>query len=348
MIPPAMPEPNSEDPRDTAQSHLAHGNWRHELRTAVRSSGELCRVLGLAQHKIARAADDTTEFPVLVPHGFVERMRHGDPNDPLLRQVFAHRAENDAAPGYSSDPLLESTFASTGVLRKYAGRALLVTTAACPVHCRYCFRRHFPYSDQLAARDRWSNALQCLRESPEVEEVILSGGDPLSLATARLAELIRALEAIDTVTTLRIHTRFPIILPSRITASLQQLLRETRLQTVVVVHCNHANELDSPAVAAALQHLHACVDALLNQSVLLRGVNDSSRALCELSKALFRSQVLPYYLHLLDRVSGSAHFEVSTIQAHALMEKLRSSLPGYLVPRLVREEPGALSKTPVL
>jgi len=234
------------------------------------------------------------------------------------------------------------------VLRKYAGRALLVTTAACPVHCRYCFRRHFPYSDQLAARDRWSNALQCLRESPEVEEVILSGGDPLSLATPRLAELIRALEAIDTVTTLRIHTRFPIILPSRVTASLQQLLRETRLQTVVVVHCNHANELDSPAVAAALQHLHACVDALLNQSVLLRGVNDSSSALCELSKALFRSQVLPYYLHLLDRVSGSAHFEVSTIHARALMEKLRSSLPGYLVPRLVREEPGALSKTPVL
>jgi len=272
-------------------------------------------------------------------------MRHGDASDPLLAQVLARRIEQVDAPGFVTDPLQELSLATDGVLRKYAHRALLITTAACPLHCRYCFRRHFPYADQFASRGRWRHVLQRLRQSPDVEEVILSGGDPLSLSTARLGEIVAALEAIDTVTTLRIHTRFPIVVPARVTAALLQLLEATRLQTVVVVHCNHANELDDDAVRHALNRLSLNTDLLLNQSVLLRGVNDSVAVLRELSRALFHAKVAPYYLHLLDPVAGAAHFDVPIAEARPLMRRLRAVLPGYLVPRLVRERPGEPGKT---
>ncbi len=346
MIPPGMPEPNSRDESDRGAAFA--GQWRRELRTAIRSVSELCGLLGLEDAAIAREASDSADFPLLVPRSFAARMRHGDARDPLLRQVLALHREQIHAHGYTTDPLAESEFAAGGVLRKYARRALLITTAACPIHCRYCFRRHFPYDDQLAARNRWETALASLRASPDVEEVILSGGDPLSLSTARLAELVEALDTIDSIRTLRIHTRFPIVLPARVTASLLSLLRHSRMRTVIVLHCNHANELDDTDVLDALTGLSESAEFLLNQSVLLRGVNDTPEALRDLSSALFDARVMPYYIHLLDRVAGSAHFEVAEDEARRLMQQLRSELPGYLVPKLVRECPGALSKTPVL
>lgn len=347
MIPPVMPDPNHPAGADAGRRRHPPAAWREELRTAIRSAQALCEAVGLTREAADAAIDDPGDFPVLVPRSYVARMRRGDARDPLLMQVLARDIERVAVNGFVTDPLREREAASAGVLRKYARRALLVTTAACPVHCRYCFRRHFPYSEQLAARDGWQSALDALRAAPDVEEVILSGGDPLTLSTAKLAELVAALENIATVTTLRVHTRFPIVVPSRVTADLQRMLDESRLRTVIVVHCNHANELDDPAVADALHALSRSCDLLLNQSVLLRGVNDDVAALRELSMSLFRANVMPYYLHMLDPVAGSAHYAVAESHGRWLLGKLRAELPGYLVPRLVREDPGALSKTPV-
>ena len=336
MIQPANPEPNSVCERSS---------WREELRTAVRSAAQLCEALDIGAADLPGGYAEIAAFPVLVPRSFIARMRRRDPTDPLLRQVLAQPLEEVQAAGFDADPLCERTLAADGVLKKYASRALLITTAACPVHCRYCFRRHFPYSEQLAARGRRAAALERLRRSGDVEEVILSGGDPLTLPSARLAEIVADIESIESVTTLRIHTRFPVVIPSRVTQTLLQLLRDTRLRTVVVVHCNHANELEGAEVHDALERLANSVDLLLNQAVLLRGVNDSVTALQALSRSLFRCRVTPYYLHLLDPVAGSAHFDVSADEARALLHALRGLLPGYLVPRLVREEPGKPSKT---
>lgn len=347
MIPPGLQDPNTHDFDDIAAVTGTDRHWRHELRTAIRSVDSLCSVLGLDAATMSDRPADSSQFPLLVPHSFVARMRYGDAQDPLLRQVLVLSAEQADVSGFASDPLDESSFAADGILRKYARRALLITTGACPIHCRYCFRRHFPYSDQLASRDRWAPAIESLRTTPDIDEVILSGGDPLSLSTPRLAELIEGLEAIDTIRTLRIHTRFPVVLPSRLTQSLLRTLQRSRLRIVVVLHCNHANELSGADVRDAMTRLSQSVDFLLNQSVLLRGVNDSVQALCDLSDALFDNQIMPYYLNLLDRVAGSAHFEVAQAEALELMQHLRSKLPGYLVPKLVREVPDALSKTPV-
>ena len=294
----------------------------------------------------ALAAHDGADFPLLVPRGFVARMRKRDPSDPLLRQVLPTPAESAAVPGYSDDPVAEQSLANGGLLRKYARRALLIASAACPVHCRYCFRRAFPYSEQLAARGDWQHAVAALAACDDVDEVILSGGDPLSLGNARLARLVAQLEA-TCVRTLRIHTRFPIAVPERVDDGLLEVLGQTRLRTVVVVHCNHANEIDA-SVAAALRSLRPAVGLVLNQSVLLAGVNDDADALIALSERLLDCGVLPYYLHLLDRVSGAAHFEVDEARGKALVARMRACLPGYLVPRLVRETPGELSKTIVV
>jgi EF-P beta-lysylation protein EpmB len=272
-------------------------------------------------------------------------MRKRDPTDPLLRQVWPHADETRAVPGFHADPVAEQPLASSGVLQKNPGRALLIASGACPVHCRYCVRRSFPYSAHLAARSDWTPALASLRERPDLGEVILSGGDPLSLSNRKLEDLIARLE-LTAAHTLRIHTRFPIVVPERIDAGLLDILARTRLKTVVVVHCNHAAELAAD-VAAALRALRPQVAALLNQAVLLRGVNDCADALVALSERLFECGVLPYYMHLLDRVAGAAHFEVDEQSGKALIGAMRARLPGYLVPRLVREIPGELSKTPI-
>jgi EF-P beta-lysylation protein EpmB len=270
-------------------------------------------------------------------------MRKRDPRDPLLLQVLPRAEESLAAPGFGPDPVGEQSRASGGLIEKYPGRALLISSGACPVHCRYCFRREFPYSEQLAARGGWDQAIAALRARPQVREAILSGGDPLSLSNRRLGELIAKLEATP-IDTLRIHTRYPIVVPERVDDGLLRVLAETRLATVVVVHCNHANELDA-GVERALRALRKTVVALLNQSVLLRGVNDDAGALASLSERLFACGALPYYLHLLDPVAGSAHFDVDEAAGRALVRALRARLPGYLVPRLARETAGQLSKT---
>ncbi len=317
--------------------------WQAAVRDAVRDPRELARLLDLTPEALGALGDST--FPLLVPRGFVARMRRGDPADPLLKQVLPVPAELAPADGYTADPVREQGLAAHGAIRKYPGRALLIASGACPVHCRYCFRREFPYESQLAARGGFEPALDELRGHTDLGEVILSGGDPLSLSNRRLGELLAKL-ADTAATTVRIHTRFPVVIPERIDAELLRLLDTTRLRKVVVIHCNHANELDA-GVAAALTALRPHVDALLNQSVLLAGVNDDAATLAALSERLFACGVLPYYLHALDPVLGAAHFDVAERRGRELLGALRARLPGYLVPRFVRELPGELSKTPI-
>jgi EF-P beta-lysylation protein EpmB len=248
-------------------------------------------------------------------------------------------------PGYGRDPVGDlSAMTAPGLLHKYQRRVLLTTTGACAIHCRYCFRRHFPYADANPAAEGWRDALGAIAADASIDEVILSGGDPLTLSDARLAELAARLADIPHVRRLRIHTRLPIVLPERITDELCRLLGSTRFQSVVVVHANHANEVDQ-TVVSALQRLRATGTTLLNQSVLLKGVNDDVDALCALSETLFAAGALPYYLHVLDKVEGAAHFDLDEMTARGLWEQMAARLPGYLVPRLVREEPGTAAKT---
>ena len=320
--------------------------WQRALRDAVRDLDELASLLELPANTLRAACVSQSQFPLLVPRGFVAKMNKRDPHDPLLRQVLPLAAEQVPVDGFSIDPLAEHGISRAGFIRKYRGRALLITSGACPVHCRYCFRRSFPYGRELAARDDFAPALAGLRHDRTIDEVILSGGDPLSLSNRRLAALFRALADIESLRTVRLHTRFPIMVPERIDAQLSDLLGATRLRTVVVIHCNHPRELGSD-VASALAALGRAADVLLNQAVLLQGVNDEAATLIELSRRLFDCGVLPYYLHLLDRVAGAAHFEVDAGRARRLLNAVRAELPGYLVPRLVREVPGELSKTAV-
>ena len=319
-------------------------DWQAELRDAVRDVADLAGLLELPADVLHARIAGASTFPLLVPRGFVARMRKGDPDDPLLLQVLPLAIEDDVPAGYSADPLDEQAIADDGLLQKYAGRALLITSGACPVHCRYCFRRSFPYQAQLAARANWSGALRALQNAPDVEEVILSGGDPLSLSNRRLSVLLRRLESISSLRRVRIHTRFPIMVPERVDRGLLELLAATSLQTIVVVHTNHAREIDA-AVAGALRALKRNVDQLLNQSVLLHGINDRADTLVALSERLFECGALPYYLHMLDPVAGAAHFAVAESLAVELMRRLEARLPGYLVPKLVREIPGKPSKS---
>ena len=271
-------------------------------------------------------------------------MRKGDRHDPLLLQVLPVAAERQVAAGFSADPLAEAAaLAAPGLVQKYAGRALVLATGACAINCRYCFRRDFPYAESGATRAGVEAAVDAVAADPTIHEVILSGGDPLLLDDERLGRLVERIEAIPHVRRLRIHSRLPIVLPTRVTESLTAILAATRLATVMVVHANHPAELDA-AVAAALARLAAARVILLNQAVLLAGVNDSVAVLATLSERLVEIGVLPYYLHLLDRVQGTAHFEVSEDAAKCLHEALRARLPGYAVPRLAREVPGEPAK----
>ncbi|HEY3643863.1 MAG TPA: EF-P beta-lysylation protein EpmB [Gammaproteobacteria bacterium] len=321
--------------------------WQTDMAEAVRDPRELLALLDLGPEWLEPARKAAAAFPLRVPRAFLARMAKGDPADPLLRQVLPLGEELADVPGFVSDPVGDMpSVAAKGLLHKYRGRVLLITTGACGVHCRYCFRRHFPYSEENARSGEWQEALDYLRGDSSINEVILSGGDPLSLSDERLAGLVRSLEDVPHIKRLRLHTRQPVVLPSRVDEGLLAWLKACRLQKVIVLHANHAREIDS-AVAEACSRLRAAGATLLNQTVLLRGVNDSADALSELSEALFAAQVLPYYLNLLDPVAGAAHFDVPEAEALALMERLRGRLPGYLVPRLVREVPGAPSKMPV-
>ena len=324
----------------------ASSDWRQLWRDAVTDVHELLALLGL-QHLAGRLPMADAGFTLRVPRGFVARMRHGDARDPLLLQVLPQLAELDEVPGFVTDAVGDmAARTGHGVLHKYQGRALLIASGSCAINCRYCFRRHFPYGEEMAAAGQWRQALEHLRQDDSISELILSGGDPLALATPKLEELSRGLAELPHVTRLRIHTRLPVVLPERIDASFLAWLGALPLQKVLVLHANHANELDA-SVDAACARLRDAGATLLNQSVLLRGINDDAATLSTLSERLFAAGVLPYYLHQLDRVQGTAHFEVDDAHALMLMDTLRARLPGYLVPRLVREVSGDASKRPL-
>ena len=321
--------------------------WQQELVQAISNPIELLRLLDLDPTRLPEPLASENSFRLRVPRGYVARMRKGDPQDPLLRQVLPLAAEDGTVPGYVTDPVGDLQAQRVpGVLRKYLGRALIVTTGACAIHCRYCFRRHYPYCDSNPAADQWRQALRYLAAETSINEVILSGGDPLILSDQRLSELTQALAAIPHIKRLRVHTRLPVVLPERVNDELLSWLVGTRLNPVVVVHANHPNEIDT-SVRDAIRCLRDVDVTVLNQSVLLQGVNDNADTLCNLSEVLFDAGVLPYYLHLLDPVQGAAHFDVDETNATRLMEVIRTRLPGYLVPRLVRELPGAPYKVPI-
>jgi EF-P beta-lysylation protein EpmB len=320
--------------------------WRELWRDAITDAPELLQAVGLG-HRTDLLPPDDAGFPLRVPRGFVARMRQRDPTDPLLLQVLPRRAEHDVVAGFTVDAVGDmASRAGHGLLHKYDGRALLIASGSCAVNCRYCFRRHFPYGEEIAAAAQWREALAHVKADPSIRELILSGGDPLSLATHKLAELTRGLADMPHVIRLRIHTRLPVVLPERIDNDFTDWLAALPLQKVVVLHANHANEFDA-TVDAACARLRAAGATLLNQSVLLKEVNDDADTLVALCERSFAAGVLPYYLHQLDKVAGAAHFEVSDERALALMEVLRGKLPGYLVPKLVRELQGDPSKRPV-
>lgn len=321
--------------------------WQALWRDAIRDPAELLAGLGLPELAGRVASAAAVQFPLRVPRGFAARMRHGDPHDPLLRQVLPLDDEDRIVPGFGLDAVGDlASSGGSGVLHKYDGRALLVATGSCAIHCRYCFRRHFPYGEQTAAAGQWREALAYLAADPSISEVLLSGGDPLSLSTPKLAEFSDALAHLPHVRRLRLHTRLPVVLPERVDPPFLAWLASLPQSVVVVIHANHANEMDV-SVDRAIAGLRAAGATVLNQAVLLRGVNDSVSALAALSERLFEAGVLPYYLHLLDRVAGSAHFEVSADEARRLHGMLSRRLPGYLVPRLVQEVAGAPAKLPV-
>lgn len=330
-----------------SRQRTAGKGWQKEMAAAITRPETLLQALGLDAGMLPVSARAARAFSFRVPWSYVNRMRHGDPNDPLLRQVLPVEDEEVERPGYIADPLDElHAVRAPGLLQKYHGRALLIATSACAVHCRYCFRREFPYSAQTGEGPRWREALEQIASDSSIEEVILSGGDPLALSDERLASLTDALARIPHVRRFRVHTRQPIVLPSRVDSGLLDWLARLKWPVVFVVHVNHANEIDED-VREACRLLRAQGVTLLNQSVLLRGVNDDVNTLAELSLSLFDAGVLPYYLHVLDHVRGTGHFEVTDTQAVEIAAGLAARLPGYLVPRLVREVAGAASKVPV-
>ena len=339
--------PKTEAEQGVAGAEPNGSAWRRELAAAITEPAELLRLLELPKELLGSARAASGLFALRVPRGFVAKMRPGDPADPLLLQVLPLGAELTETPGFSADPVGDlHAAARPGVLHKYRGRALLMVAGGCAVNCRYCFRREFPYAEHRLGGAALADALAYLAADPSIEEVILSGGDPLLAGDERLGELVRGLVAIPHLQRLRVHTRLPVVLPERITEELLSWMAGTRLRPVMVIHANHPRELGADVVAA-LTRLRTAGVTLLNQSVLLAGVNDSASTQAELSTTLFEAGVLPYYLHLLDRVRGAAHFEVPEEEGRQLLRVLTQRLPGYLVPRLVREKAGAGAKVPV-
>lgn len=346
---PTKPFMITRDPRGTQSvPEPATPTWQRALAQAVTDPEVLARRLGLAPERIPGMRAGHRLFRTLVPESYLERIRPGDPHDPLLLQVLPQDAEVRDRPGFVADPVGDhDALAAPGVVHKYQGRALLLTTGACAIHCRYCFRREFDYAEHNPARDDWRPALAYIEQRPNIREVILSGGDPLTLGDHRLARLANRLEGIPHLQRLRIHTRLPVVLPERVDDALLEWLGQGRLQHVLVLHANHPREFDAPA-DTALRRLHAAGIQLLNQAVLLAGINDDPGTLVALQEAGFRLGVVPYYLHQLDRTRGAAHFEVPQARAQELYRALHARLPGYLVPRLVREIPGEPGKTVLL
>ncbi|MEL4013156.1 EF-P beta-lysylation protein EpmB [Dryocola clanedunensis] len=322
-------------------------DWLTQLADVITDPDELLHILNVdADEELLAGRDARRLFALRVPRAFVARMEKGNPQDPLLRQVLTAQEEFVAAPGFSTDPLEEQHSVVPGLLHKYRNRALLLVKGGCAVNCRYCFRRHFPYADNQGNKRNWQAALAYISEHPELDEIIFSGGDPLMAKDHELDWLLGELEAIPHIKRLRIHSRLPIVIPARITETLTARIARSRLQVLLVNHVNHAQEIGDE-FREAMKSLRQAGVTLLNQSVLLRGVNDSAVTLAELSNALFDAGVMPYYLHVLDKVQGAAHFMVSDDEARKIMRELLTLVSGYMVPKLAREIGGEPSKTPL-
>lgn len=322
-------------------------NWQTLLKQGITQPQELLALLDLSVQDLPDAELSPQAFKLRVPRGFVERMQRGNPQDPLLLQVLPLGIEHTPAAGYLVDPLAETqSNPIPGLLHKYQSRVLLTISGACAINCRYCFRRHFPYANNNPGTTGWQAALDYIQQRPEIQEVIFSGGDPLTAPDELLASLAEKIAAIEHVKILRIHTRLPIVLPERIDIPFLKWFTGTRLKPVMVLHCNHPQELDQ-TVADAAKRLKQAGVLLLNQSVLLKNINDNAAVLAALSEKLFEYDILPYYLHLLDKVQGAAHFDLPRHVAIAIHDELRTLLPGYLLPALVQEIPAAASKMPI-
>lgn len=323
-----------------------HCSWQKELANVVTDPKELLRLVDLDPEKYALDNQARTLFPVRVPRVFIDKIEKNNIDDPILKQVMADRREFEVVEGYNNDPLEEHDTVAEGLLHKYRNRVLMIVKSGCAVNCRYCFRRHFPYEDNSPNKKRWQPALDYISAHPEINEVIFSGGDPLMAKDSHLAWLIEKISEIAHIKRLRIHTRLPVVIPQRITQTLCDTLANSQLQTVMVLHINHAQEIDQ-LLADKIKTLRAAGITLYNQSVLLQGVNDKATTLADLSEKLFEVGVQPYYLHLLDSVAGAAHFDLPEVQAKAIYQELHTLLPGFLVPRMVREIAGEASKTPI-
>lgn len=323
-------------------------HWQSQLSDLVTDSEELLQLLNLSREDLLSGAVLATEqFKLRVPRAFVGKMQSGNPLDPLLLQVLPHHLELEDHPGFVTDPLgEEQANQQPGVLHKYKSRFLLTLTGACAVHCRYCFRRHFPYQENLPKSDDWLNIKSYIESQTDINEVILSGGDPLTLSNRKLKLWIDRLESLPQLKFLRIHSRVPIVIPNRIDDELLSVLKNSRLRIILVVHSNHASELDD-FTCSKLNQLSEHKVTVLNQAVLLHGVNDSAQVLADLSYRLFDAGVMPYYLHVLDKVKGAHHFDLDPDLINTIYTELLASLPGYLVPKLVREIAGEKNKTPL-
>ncbi|GAB5413916.1 MAG: EF-P beta-lysylation protein EpmB [Congregibacter sp.] len=324
---------------------LERPSWQTQLKTAIRTPEALADAVGLTLAQLPYSAHADQQFALLVPEAFAARMERGNPDDPLLRQVLADTREDIETAGYTADPLEETGryAGDPGVLQKYTSRALLIVTGQCAVNCRYCFRRHYPYAQARQSSEARRASLKKLLDDPAIEEIILSGGDPLMLPDQQLAAISRQLRGYSRPVTLRVHTRLPIVIPDRVTGSLLNALDPKNVQTVVVVHANHPREIDGHT-SAALERLRDAGITVLNQSVLLRGINDCAETLAALNRRLFAAGTLPYYLHTMDPVQGAAHFDSGIEDARRITAELAEQCPGYLVPKLVTETPGARSK----
>ncbi len=323
-----------------------HTCWQKELANVVTDPKQLLTMLKIDTNTYQQHFGARRLFPVRVPLPFIKRMRQGDFNDPLLKQVMPLTDEFISVDGFSQDPLAEHDTVATGLLHKYKHRVLMIVKAGCAINCRYCFRRHFPYQDNSPNKVRWQEALAYISKHDEINEVIFSGGDPLMASDEHLTWLVEQLEAIAHITRLRIHTRLPVVIPQRITEQLVTLFKNSRLKTTLVLHINHGNEINTE-FSDALEPLRAARIPLFNQSVLLKGINDNVDVLANLSEKSFDHGIQPYYLHLLDKVQGAAHFNVDEQSAIALYKALMARLPGFLLPKMVREIAGEVSKTPI-
>jgi EF-P beta-lysylation protein EpmB len=325
-----------------------YSDWKAELSHCVSSIDDLLNQLGLNANNLSATEQAAIDFPIKVPQPFVQLMEYGNPNDPLLKQVLPISSELAIDSNFSIDPVDESNYNPVpGIVHKYHNRVLMIISPNCAINCRYCFRRHFPYDENRQSKQQWLEALDYLKTKPEINEVIYSGGDPLAANDNFLRWLTAEIESISHIKRLRIHSRLPVVIPARIDEPLINWLGHTRLKPTFVLHINHANEI-STELSQGVDRLKQAGISVLNQSVLLKGINDSSDQLIALSEKLFDAGIMPYYLHMLDPVQGASHFDVSKKHAVEIFHQIQSELPGFLTPKLVQERAGETSKTLIL